>query len=89
MHQSGFVAKQENMNFVITLLILVIFWQFCDANEITKKLKKQVKELKTKYASIKLGMGMYIEFLGTYTKLILLNGNVYVPFGYFAPPFSI
>ena len=62
MHQSGFVAKQENMNFAITLLILVIFWQFCDANEVTKKLKKQVKELKTKHDSIKMFMGMYMSF---------------------------
>ena len=62
MHQSGFVAKQENMNFAITLLILVIFWQFCDANEVTKKLKKQVKELKTKHDSMKLFMGMYMSF---------------------------
>ena len=59
MHQSDFVAQQANMNFAIKLLILVIFWQFCDAAEITKKLKKQVKELKTKYASIQLSMGMY------------------------------
>ena len=62
MHQSGFVAKQENMNFAITLLILVIFWQFCDANEVTKKIKKQVKELKTKHDSMKLFMGMYMSF---------------------------
>ena len=62
MHQSDFVAQQENMNFAITLLILVIFWQFCDAKEITKKLKKQVKELKTKYSSMKLSMGMYMSF---------------------------
>ena len=62
MHQSGFVAQQENMNFAITLLILVIFWQFCDANEVTKKIKKQVKELKTKQASMKLFMGMYMSF---------------------------
>ena len=59
MHQSGFVAKQENMNFAITLLILVIFWQFCDAKEVTKKLKKDLKALKTKYESIQLSMGMY------------------------------
>ena len=62
MHQSYFVTQQENMNFAITLLISVIFWQFCDANEITKKLKKQVKELKTKYSSMKLSMGMYMSF---------------------------
>ena len=62
MHQSGFVPQQENMNFAITLLILVIFWQFCDANEVTKKLKKQVKELKTKHDSMKLFMGMYMSF---------------------------
>ena len=62
MHQSYFVTQQENMNFAITLLILVIFWQFCDADEITKKLKKQVKELKTKYSSMKLSMGMYMSF---------------------------
>ena len=62
MHQSDFAAQQENMNFAKTLLILVIFWQFCDANEVTKNLKKQVKELKTKYASIKLFMGMYMSF---------------------------
>ena len=61
MHQSDFVAQQENMNFAKTLLILVIFWQFCDATEVTKKLKKQVKKLKTKYDSIKLFMGMYIR----------------------------
>ena len=62
MHQSDFAVQQENMNFAKTLLILVIFWQFCDANEVTKILKKQVKELKTKYASIKLFMGMYMSF---------------------------
>ena len=62
MHQSGFVVKQENMNFAITLLILDIFWQFCNANEVTKKLKKQVKELKTKHDSMKLFMGMYMSF---------------------------
>ena len=62
MHQSDFVAQQETMKFAIKLAILVIFWQFCDANEVTKKLKKQVKELKTKYASIKLLMGMYMSF---------------------------
>ena len=62
MHQSGFVAQQKNMNFAITLLILVIFWQFCDANEVTKKIKKQVKELKTKHDSMKLFMGMYMSF---------------------------
>ena len=62
MHQSDFVAQQENMNFAITLLILVIFWQFCDANEVTKKIKKQVKELKTKHDSMKLFMGMYMSF---------------------------
>ena len=50
------------MNFAKTLLILVSFWQFCDANEITKNLKKQVKALKTKHDSIKLFMGMYIIF---------------------------
>ena len=50
------------MNIAKTLSILVIFWQFCDANEVTKNLKKQVKELKTKYASIKLFMGMYMSF---------------------------
>ena len=61
-HQSGFAAQQENMNFAKTLLILVIFWQFCDAKGITKNLKKQVKELKTKHDSIKLFMGMYMSF---------------------------
>ena len=62
MHQSYFVAQQENMNFARTLLILVIFLQFCDAAEITKKLKEQVKELKTKYDGIKQSMGMYTSF---------------------------
>ena len=62
MHQSDFVAQQENMNFAIKLIILVIFWQFCDAKEVTKNLKKQLKELKTKYASIQLFMGMYMSF---------------------------
>ena len=61
-HQSDFVAQQENMNFAIKLIILVIFWQFCDAKEVTKNLKKQLKELKTKYASIQLFMGMYMSF---------------------------
>ena len=60
MHQSDFVAQQQNMKFAITLSILVIFWQFCDAKEVTKNLKKQLKELKSKYASIQLSMGMYI-----------------------------
>ena len=63
MHQSYFVAQQENMNFARTLLILVIFSQFCNAAEITKKLKKQVKELETKYDSIKQSMGMYMSWL--------------------------
>ena len=62
MHQSDFVAQQENMKFAIILSILVIFCQFCDAKEVTKKLKKQLKELKTKYASIQLFMGMYMSF---------------------------
>ena len=62
MHQSDFVAQQENMNFAIKLIILVIFWQFCDAKEVTKNLKKQLKQLKTKYASIQLFMGMYMSF---------------------------
>ena len=62
MHQSYFVAQQENMNFARTLLILVIFLQFCDAAEITKKLKKQVQELQTKYDSIKQSIGMYTSF---------------------------
>ena len=60
MHQSDFVAQQQNMKFAITLSILVIFWQFCDAKEVTKKLKKDLKALKTKYESIQLSMGMYI-----------------------------
>ena len=60
MHQSDFVAQQETMKFAIKLAILVIFWQFCDAKEVTKNLKKQLKELKSKYASIQLSMGMYI-----------------------------
>ena len=62
MHQSYFVGQQETMNFAVLLLILVIFWQFCDADEIKKKLKKQVKELKTKYDSITQSMGMYRSF---------------------------
>ena len=62
MHQSDFVAQQENMKFAITLSILVIFWQFCDAKEVTKKLKKDLKALKTKYESIQLSMGMYIAY---------------------------
>ena len=62
MHQSDFVAQQETMKFAIKLAILVIFWQFCDAKGITKNLKKQVKELKTKHDSIKLFMGMYMSF---------------------------
>ena len=61
-HQSGFAAQQENMNFAITILILVIFWQFCDAKEVTKNIKKKLKEIKTKYASIQLSMGMYIVY---------------------------
>ena len=61
MHQSDFVAQQESMNFAKTLLILVIFWQFCDAVKVTKELKKQVKELETKYKSIQLSMGMYTK----------------------------
>ena len=44
-HQSDFVAQQENMKFAITILILVIFWQFCDANEVTLKMKKKYKEI--------------------------------------------
>ena len=62
MHQSDFVAQQQNMKFVITLSILVIFWQFCDAKEVTKKLKKDLKALKTKYESIQLFMGTYMSF---------------------------
>ena len=62
MHQSDFAAQQENMNFAIKLIILVIFCQFCDAKEVTKNLKKQLKQLKTKYASIQLFMGMYMSF---------------------------
>ena len=61
-HQSDFVAQQENMKFAITILILVIFWQFCDANEVTRNMTKNYKEIKAKYASIKLFMGMYMSF---------------------------
>ena len=63
MHQSDFVAQQENMKFAVTILILVFFWQFCDAKEVTKKMKRKLKEIKTKYASIKLSMGMYIVYV--------------------------
>ena len=55
-------ARSVNMNFARTVLILVIFLQFCDATEITKKLRKQVRELKTKYDHIQQSMGMYTSF---------------------------
>ena len=75
MHQSDFVAQQQNMKFVITLSILVIFWQFCDAKEVTKKLKKDLKALKTKYESIQLSMGMYILY-SLYQRM-MIQGHAY------------
>ena len=86
MHQSDFVAHQQNMKFAITLSILVIFWQFCDAKEVTKNLKKQLKELKSKYASIQLSMGMYIpetDGSGPLCTTDLFQNKYYLLLAYF------